>query len=197
MKKILILTVVAMLTLLTSVAMADLNGQAKEGKLFLVQKCDASLMNTQGYDASGCPLIPSGPWPPLNNDRYGKMDYNLWGPVFDFSFEGKGLEPFWNYTLIYYPDPWPGTNLICLGSGMANWRGDVKIKVKRDIGISLPESYDANYNPINPSGAVGAKIWLVVTGDVECGNNGTPEMTRWHPEDYLFEYNLIVYERLP
>ncbi len=57
-----------------------------------------------------------------------------------------------------------------------------------------PNVSDANFNPISPSGAVGAKIWLVQSEDVDCGN-GTSKMLNWDPKAYLFEYNLIVYER--
>jgi hypothetical protein len=41
---------------------------------------------------------------------------------------------------------------------------------------------------------VGAKIWLVQTEDVDC-SKGTSKMLNWDPKTYLFEYNLIVYER--
>jgi hypothetical protein len=34
----------------------------------------------------------------------------------------------------------------------------------------------------------------VQTEDVDCGN-GTSKMLNWNPGAYLFEYNLIVYER--
>jgi len=45
------------------------------------------------------------------------MKYNLMGPEFQFSFQGKNLVPEVDYTLIYYPDPWPGLGLVCLGTG--------------------------------------------------------------------------------
>ena len=197
MKKILILMMVAMLTLLTSVVMADVNGEAKAGRLFLFQKCDDSLKDAQGYDSSfGCPTGP-GPWPVfLGKDRFGKMDYSLWGLEFKFSFEGKRLEPKKHYTLIYYPDPWPGAGLICLGSGNTNKKGNIEIHGSLDIGTNLPAPYDANFKAVpGGSGAVGAKIWLVQSEDVLCTevpNNNM--MLNWKPAAYLFEYNLIVYE---
>ena len=205
MKNILVLMMVMMLTLLTSAVMADQNGEAKAGRLFLFQKCDDDLIGQEGYDGSGCPEIGTGPWPILpDKDRWGRLNYSLWGPKFSFSFHGKGLLPKINYTLIYYPDPWPGEGLICLGAGKSNKAGNINIKGNSDIGTSLPAKVlnitgktdvsDANYNPVSPSGAVGAKIWLVQTEDVDCGN-GTSKMLNWDPKAYLFEYNLIVYER--
>ena len=68
-----------------------------------------------------------------------------------------------------------------------------------DIKTSLPATYDANSNPMAPSGAVGAKIWLVLSDDVQCPTTAplvAGEMINWTPAAYLFEYNLIVYERI-
>ena len=214
MKKIVILMMAMMLTLLTSVAMANENGEGKAGRLFLFQKCDESLTDPQFYSGN-CPKGP-GPWPIfLGNDRFGKMNYTLWGPTFKFSFEGKKLLPDKNYTLIYYADPWPGSgiggSLICLGSGKTSAPkakgkgkggsghsgGNIEIHGNVDIQTSLPAPYDANFTATPPSGAVGAKIWLVLSDDVLCPTASAPAgmMVNWNPTAYLFEYNLIVYER--
>jgi len=54
--------------------------------------------------------------------------YYIWGEEFSFLFEGHGLVRGEKYTLIYYPDPWPGAGLICLGEGTAHgWGGNVAI----------------------------------------------------------------------
>ena len=218
MKKISILMMVVMFALLASVVMADENEESKAGRLFLFQKCDASLIGNQNYpnyDSFGCPPIGNGPWPIFpGNERWGKLDYSLWGDTFKFSFSGRGLQPSTNYTLIYYPDPWPGNSLICLGSSQStplkgkgkgklgnhgNGKGESKsgniaIHGDKETG-SLPTINDANYNPAGPpsgSGAVGAKIWLVKSEDVQCDN--ASKMLNWNPAEYLFEYNLIVFE---
>ena len=162
------------------------------GTLYLFPKCD--LANTDDdYDQFGCPVIDdSGPWPPLQIPprTAGKLVYNLWGKKFEFAFEGRLLEPHTDYTLIYYPDPYPGDGLICLDSGTSNWYGRLLLHNKVETG-SLPRPYDKNYNPISPSGAVGAKIWLVLSDDVNCGSQ---TMLDWNPAEYLFEYNLINFE---
>ena len=202
MKKILILMMVVTVALLASAVMADENGESKAGRLFLFQKCDSI----------GCPPIGNGPWPILpDSNSWGRLDYSLWGDNFKFSFSGRGLQPATKYTLIYYPDPWPGTGLICLGSGQSTplkgkskgksgnqghgkggqKSGNIAIHGKVDTG-SLPASYDTNFNPAGSSGAVGAKIWLVLTDDVQCTDG--PHMKNWNPAAYLFEYNLIVFE---
>jgi hypothetical protein len=197
MKKVTILLVVLLVVaLVSSVAAKDKHppgrhhhGEAKIGQLFLFQKCD---------DDSGCPSSENGPWPIIpDNGRWGQLNYSLWGDTFKFSFEGKKLESKSDYTLIYYPDPWPGSGLICLGSGISNRAGNIAIHGRIETGTSLPASWDANYKPIFPSGAVGAKIWLVLSKDVDC--DGTPPdvkpyMVGWNPGAYLFEYNLIVFE---
>jgi len=139
-------------------------------------------------------------WKPVLGGAYGKMNYNIWGDEFNFWFEGHRLVQDKEYTLIYYPDPWPGNGLICLGSGIAHGRGgNVAIWGRKDLGTDLPvpiEGYDANAKAIFPSGAVGAKIWLVLTEDVNCGTATEPlssHLTGWNPLEYLFEFNLITY----
>ena len=122
---------------------------------------------------------------------WGFLDYRPQGTEFKFLFVGKKLEPGVDYTLIYYPDPWPGDGLICLGSGIADEDGKVKIVGKGDPANpfyvepqstgNLPAADDANAD-------YGAKIWLVLTSDVNCVNQ---QMTGWTPTEYLFENTLI------
>lgn len=202
MKKIAIFMVFVMLTVFVSSAMARHNADEQKrhqchvpmiGKLFLFQKCDEN----------GCPEEGNGPWPILQTGRWGQIQYNLLGNKFRFSFEGKKLVPDTDYTLIYYPDPWPGNNLICLGTAKSNRAGNLQIRGEKEILVDdgsgvlvnsgLPASYDANFNPAEPSGAVGAKIWLVRSDDVQC-TEADSMMINWTPQDYLFEGNLIVYQ---
>jgi len=220
MRKQVILMIVIMLMIIPSVVMADYEDE-KAGRLFLYQKCDGTLANQTfdnvAYDASGCPLPGQGPWPVLNDKtRSGRLEYSLWGDKFRFSFSGHGLMPATKYTLIYYADPWPGNRgLICLGSGQSTpdkakgkgkWKwgqkgGNLEIHGEADIKTSLPVPTDGNYNPVPPnSGAVGAKIWLVLSDDVQCEPTSqitTPQMVKWNPVSYLFEYNMIVFEYRP
>jgi len=134
-------------------------------------------------DPSNWDIVGSGAW--------GFLDYMPEGTEFKFLFVGKKLEPFQNYTLIYYPDPWPGNGLICLGSGTADELGKLKLLGKGDpdnpdyVGPvdtgDLPALYDAN---------AGAKIWLVLSNDVDCVEQ---QMTGWTPAEYLFENSLITF----
>ena len=126
-----------------------------------------------------------GAWTIVEDGAWGKMKYNLSGSKFEFVFNGHYLEPGYDYTLIYYPDPWPGTGLICLGSGMANEYGDVHIKGCVETG-NLPADFDVNE---------GAKIWLVLSCDVNCGGEDEEaRMVGWSPTFYLFEYDLITFD---
>ena len=120
-------------------------------------------------------------WEIIEDGAWGKMKYNLSGSELEFLFNGHGLETGYEYKLIYYPDPWPGNGLICLGSGTANAEGDVHIKGSADTG-DLPADYDEND---------GAKIWLVLADDVDCVNQ---KMIGWNPTEYLFEYDLIIFD---
>ena len=83
-------------------------------------------------------------WEIIDGGARGKMKYNLEGYEFDFVFNGHGLEQGLDYTLIYYPDPWPGDGLICLGEGTFDFDGNLHIKNTIDTG-SLPAMGDENY----------------------------------------------------
>jgi len=124
-------------------------------------------------------------WEITEDGAWGKMKYNLSGDEFEFVFNGHGLEAGSNYTLIYYPDPWPGNGLICLGNGVANKGGNVHIAESCDIDF-LPVVLDDNF-------PVGAKIWLVLSADVDCDIT-TSCMVGWNPAEYLFEDDLIQFK---
>lgn len=122
-------------------------------------------------------------WEIVEDGAWGKMKHNIYGTSFNFVFNGHGLEVGYDYTLIYYPDPWPGSGLICLGSGIADIEGNVHIQGSVDTG-DMPSIDDANFDS-------GAKIWLVLTDDVDCVMT---EMIGWNPAEYLFEYDLINFD---
>jgi len=125
-------------------------------------------------------------WSIVKKGAWGKMTYKTAGPEFKFAFNGKKLEPNTDYSLIYYPDPWPGNNLIVLGSATSKKSGNVHIQGSVDIG-NLPITTDQNIN-------LGAKIWLVKSSDIT--TSGTPHMTGWNPTKYLFENNLITFTKV-
>ena len=129
-----------------------------------------------------------GTWEIVEDGAWGKMQYRLSADKFRFVFNGHWLEPESSYTLLYYPDPWPGEGLICLGEGMSNECGDVHIKAKLNT-CDLPAPFDDNYED-------GAKIWLVLSDDVDCEGDDlvAPQMTGWNPMEYLFEYDLITFD---
>jgi len=122
-------------------------------------------------------------WSIVGNGAEGQLIYNPCGYKFNFDFNGYGLQASTEYTLIYYPDPWPGDDLICLGSGIADGSGDLNFTGSVDTG-DLPAIGDNNY-------PTGAKIWLVLSADVDCTND---KMVGWHPTEYLFENNLITFD---
>ena len=165
MKKYVILALIVLLIgTLTIGVLAGKTGQAGKSNtahLYLYEK-DAGWI-----------IVEDGAW--------GKMKYNLSGETFDFVFNGHGLEPGFDYTLIYYPDPWPGSGLICLGSATANNGGNVHIADSVEIDTDLPIEADEND---------GAKIWLVLSEDFDCSDG----WFAWNPAEYLFEENLITFD---
>jgi hypothetical protein len=82
------------------------------------------------------------------------------------------------YSLIYYPDPWPGTGLKVIGSGTSDVSGNVAISGTFAFN-TIPIGGDTN----NPN----AKIWLILSADTD----GT-QMTGWNPTSYLFEETLLL-----
>jgi len=166
MKKYLILVLVVLLIGALTV------GVLAVGKTGQAGKSNIAHLYLHEKDPDTWEIVPDGAW--------GKMKYNLSGSTFDFVFNGHDLEIGLEYTLIYYPDPWPGTGLICLGSGTVNEEGD----------IHIAESVEIECLPIEGDENDGAKIWLVLTSDVDCYGQF---MTGWSPDDYLFEYDLITF----
>ena len=191
MRKWLVLAAVFAILLSSSVALAAFrhapapppNGEEPIGVLYLFQKTPLPAEPT------------SGPWPIVPGGAWGMLRYSLWGEDFKFDFKGRHLAPKTDYTLIYYPDPWPGNNLICFANGRTNPAGNLNLaKDEFEIDTSLPAQGDANFSAVYPSGAVGAKLWLVLSSDVDCTAR---MMIQWNPEKYLFEFNLINFEFRP
>lgn len=170
MKKYLILVLIVLL-------MGALFVGVVVGKTGPAGKSNVAHLELYEKDPGTWEIVPGGAW--------GKMKYNLSGPEFDFVFNGHDLEADVDYTLIYYPDkagnPWPREDIICLGSGTANGGGEVHIANSVATGDLPDGGVDLN---------VGAKIWLVLTEDIDCD---TCEMSGWNPTEYLFEYDLITF----
>ena len=142
-----------------------------------------------------------GKWSVYLGGAWGKMTYYMSGTEFWFVMIGHDLTPMEEYTLIYYPDPWPGNGLMCLGTGTTDDDGDVTIEGMVNTG-DLPAPFDVNANPLTTTyydGTTGAKIWLVLSSDVDCGAR---MMTGWTtttvPEGdlvpYLFDSRLIRFD---
>ena len=124
-------------------------------------------------------------WNIVDDGAWGKMKFNLSGPTFDFVFNGKGLEPNTEYSLIYYADPWPGDKPGALiAEGISNKGGNIHLEGFTELNMDLPDPADENYPD-------GAKIWLVLSEDYDKDNT---KMIAWNPEKYLFENNLITYD---
>ena len=176
-KKLLAIMILVGVLLATPIALAKNDGQGNGAQLKHLNAAENGLSKGQGMakhlylyqkNSTDWSIVPDGAW--------GKMNFKQAGLVFN----GHGLEPGQNFTLIYYPDPWPGTGLIDLGNATADKNGNVHIKATFDF-LSIPIVGDTN---------AGAKIWLVLTDDLQLGD--TSSMIAWNPDCYLFEYVTIT-----
>jgi hypothetical protein len=132
-------------------------------------------------------------WDVIGDGAWAMLKYRPEGTEFKFLLIGKQLLPDTDYTLIYYPDPWPGTGLICLGSGNSDAEGKLKIKGKGDpLSAGYSEPVSTGNMPIitDDNAEFGAKVWLVLSSDVDCVNEN---MIAWNPTEYLFESTLITF----
>ncbi|MFC2063338.1 hypothetical protein ACFLS8_05295 [Chloroflexota bacterium] len=189
-KLLLILPLTAILLLSTAgTALADEGEGIGEG---IGAKCGQAGKSNTGHMY----LYEKDPadWSIVNDGAWAKMKYNLSGDELKFVFNGHDLVQGESYSLIYYPDPWPGEGLIILGEGTVNEEGNVHIMGSVDTG-NLPIATDKN-NILNPEPYEwinedynGAKIWLVLSGDLPVEEDTT--WIGWQPESYLFEYDLI------
>jgi hypothetical protein len=110
----------------------------------------------------------------ITEGAWGKMTILATGK---FVFNGHGLEPGVEYSLINYspstdwsvepyPNPWPGEGSTVLAEGTADEGGNIHLNG------NAPE--------------VKGKVWLVPSSDF-----GEGKMIAWHPETYLFEFDLL------
>jgi opacity protein-like surface antigen len=156
-------------------------------------------VDTKVFLSEKTPTTPAPPdpnaalWDLKFGGGYGYLTYRVWGPEFSFKIEAKKLVRNTPYALIYYPDPWPGTNLIILAEGTSNGGGNLLLKGKVKTG-NLPASFGADAN------FPGAKIWLVPNpadyiNPPSQGSNVSTGFFAW-PTDgagILFETALINY----
>ena len=168
MKKIIIFGLIIGLFGLGSIVIAGNNGKT-QGNTYRVSE-HIDLFEKDPSD-----------WGIVDNGAWGKLNYSPEGDEFTFVFNGHKLNAEVDYTLIYYPDPWPGQGLMCLGQGTSNKGGNVHIAGSHDTNGDLPIFTDNNE---------GAKIWLVLKDDVDCL---AQKMTGWSSSEYLFENELIHY----
>jgi len=129
-----LITVFLVAGLIGSAAIAGPSGPAGKsntGHLYLYKTCPALIgdlppdhppTNLHFCNPGGVGL--SFPIPPLYDQNmdpvgraWGKLEYNVSGPVFEFAFNGHHLTPGTNYTLIYFPENFGGR----FGSGLIYW----------------------------------------------------------------------------
>ena len=112
-------------------------------------------------------------WEPIVGGANGEMIFD----VDSFEFTATGLEFGVEYSLMYYPDPWPAAGCMILGTGTSDGLGALAISGDFNFG-AIPIVGDLN--------APGYKIWLVPSSDVSCPTG----MVAWNPTRYLFEYDI-------
>ena len=127
-------------------------------------------------------------WIPTTDveDRY-EIEYTITGD----NFVVKGIPE--GFTLIYYTDPWPATNLMVLTEGV-NDVGSLPIALDEgDNYCNIRNSVD---NLSNPEAKVcrGAKLWLI-PGEGLSVEDVKSKILAWgtNADTFWFETDLIVY----
>jgi hypothetical protein len=153
-----------------------------DGEEFVVGKNWATYFEYTVQEVGVLELYQKDPvtWEKVQGGAEGQLIYNLSGSTFDFVFNGHDLDEGVDFTLINFKS-W--SVVICLGSGIADEYGDVHIADSVNTG-DLPVVADEKYPD-------GAKIWLVLTSNVDCFNK---KMISWNPTEWLFENNLITFD---
>ena len=132
---------------------------------YINSKSDADLSGKEIASTEADCVIPD---PPPNDEASslrpsGTLTYTTAGPEFGWKFRGDGFVPIDHYyVLIYYPDLWPGQDLICLNpeGARANRGGKLRMSGTEDLG-DLSD----------------AKMWIVRRAWVDC----TGQEWGWNP----------------
>jgi len=110
-------------------------------------------------------------WDIVWDGAWGKYNFKLSETTISGPFNGHGLVPGTDYTLVEY-NGWPAVTVI--GRDVADEYGDVHIAGTVDVGTGGEKNGEY-------------KRGLVLSGDLTGSN-----MTGWNPGAYLFEHNLII-----
>jgi hypothetical protein len=107
----------------------------------------------------------------------GQYSYTLSDTKLSGVFNGHGLTPDTFYNLVSYKN---GDNVVLLGTGLSNARGDLHI-INDLINVGAAQQWTGDYN----GQPAGYKIWLVPAVNVVNGK------LAWHPNVFLFETGLV------
>jgi hypothetical protein len=106
----------------------------------------------------------------------GQYSYTLSGTKLSGVFNGHGLISDTAYNLVSYKN---GDNVILLGTGLANARGELHV-INDAIDVGSAQEWTGDYK----GQPAGYKIWLVPAVNVANGK------LAWHPNAFLFETSL-------
>lgn len=153
------------------------------------------LQGLQGDPGQPAPMLALIPktgepdWEIVDGRKGGVLYYSPMGDEFAYCLQAYGLTPNTDYSLIYYADPWDGAGgcLIAIGKSSLDLAGILFLIGEVDLGLDIPVLGDDNY-------PTGGKIWLVLASDYSTTTpSALGNMTAWQPTEYLFEYDLIIY----
>ena len=150
-------------------------------------KFTIELLATQTNDPAG-PIPAAGTiglvakdkyWSPHAGAGIGTVTYSYASAspgTLTASFSGTVPLPDTDYSMIYYPDPWPGSPGCVFGTGTSDGSRNITIPSGP---CAVPDVGDQNM-------PAGIKVWLVPSSDYDVDH-----MTLWNPGNYLFETNLL------
>lgn len=121
--------------------------------------------------------------PILTDTMTGDMTFDIF--TGDFTFNGYGLDPNTDYSLIHYSEPWAtqGSGKMIV-SGTPDGSGDILLIGTLPAG--LPSYSDIGDFEYDLAGGKYAKIWLVPSADMT-----GDKLTGWSPTKILFDIETI------
>jgi len=177
MKKLIFL--VTVFTIVLSLALGSVVTAAPAGKDI---KANSNPQNLYLYQKTA----PTDPlqkeWDTVWDGAWGKYNFKISEQTISGVFNGHGLTPDTEYSLISYNDPWGADPpFVVIGSSTSDANGNVHIAGNANLGEDVASPiYDWSGQ------GDGYKIWLVLTADIS-GDT----FNAWNPGSYLFENNRI------
>lgn len=137
----------------------------------------------------------------------GILTFDTIGPTFKGTLKTTALSADTNYVLVYYKDfdprfdTWNDPGKVYKIVGFTGAEANAGLEIDVNLNMNLPSADDWNINPDpdycgyhngfdNYEHCKGAKLWVIHADDYD---DIYHKLLNWHPVEFLFEEDLIVY----